>query len=98
MATDPDRTAQNIDIPTSARIQADGAFDITAGPLVRLWRRSRNERALPTPEEIAKLVRGVINLEASDRIVLVLDPRELLTRAEQGLLDTFRSQRAQANA
>jgi purine-binding chemotaxis protein CheW len=49
-------------------------------------------------EEIAKLVRGVINLEASGRIVLVLDPAELLTRAEQGLLDTFESRQAQANA
>jgi purine-binding chemotaxis protein CheW len=49
-------------------------------------------------EEIAKLVRGVINLEASGRIVLLLDQRELLTRAEQGLLDTFQSQRTQASA
>jgi purine-binding chemotaxis protein CheW len=49
-------------------------------------------------DEIAKLVRGVINLEAAGRIVLVLDPRELLTRSEQGLLDTFESRRAQANA
>jgi thiamine biosynthesis lipoprotein len=30
-----------------------GAFDITAGPLVRLWRRSRKELKLPAPEEIA---------------------------------------------
>ena len=55
----------------------------------------------PAPDltdEIAKLVRGVINLEATARIVLVLDPGELLTRAEQGLLDTFQTQRPQANA
>jgi purine-binding chemotaxis protein CheW len=49
-------------------------------------------------DEIAKLVRGVINLETAERIVLVLDPRELLTRSEQGLLDSFESRRAQANA
>jgi len=49
-------------------------------------------------DEIAKLVRGVINLEDAQRIVLVLDPRELLTRSEQGLLDAFESRRAQANA
>lgn len=28
---------------------SDGAFDITVGPLVRLWRRSRRQRALPKP-------------------------------------------------
>jgi purine-binding chemotaxis protein CheW len=49
-------------------------------------------------DEIAQLVRGVINLEDAQRIVLVLDPRELLTRSEQGLLDAFESRRAQANA
>ena len=32
---------------------------------------------------------SVINLEASGRIVLLLDPSELLTRAERGLLDSF---------
>jgi purine-binding chemotaxis protein CheW len=39
--------------------------------------------------EIARLVRGVINLEQSHRIVLVLDPAELLTAAERGRLDAF---------
>lgn len=38
-----------------------------------------------------RLVRGVINLEQSQRLVLVLDPAEVLTRAEQGLLDTFKA-------
>ena len=47
-------------------------------------------------EEIARLVRGVINLEQSQRIVLLLDPTELLTRAERGLLDTFQASRANA--
>jgi len=41
-------------------------------------------------DEIGRLVRGVLNLEASRRIVLVLDPAELLTRAERGRLDAFR--------
>jgi purine-binding chemotaxis protein CheW len=40
-------------------------------------------------DEIARLVRGVINLEQSQRIVLVLDPAELLTAAERGRLDAF---------
>lgn len=48
----------------------------------------------PTPDltdATTRLVRGVINLEASQRLVLVLDPAEVLTRAEQGLLDTFQA-------
>lgn len=33
---------------------SDGTFDITVGPLVRLWRRSRKELRLPSPEDVAK--------------------------------------------
>ena len=32
---------------------SDGTFDITAGPLIRLWRRSRKDHQLPTAQEIA---------------------------------------------
>jgi purine-binding chemotaxis protein CheW len=39
----------------------------------------------------SRLVRGVVNLEQTERLVLVLDPTEILTRAEQGLLDTFQA-------
>ncbi|WP_428682445.1 chemotaxis protein CheW [Reyranella sp.] len=39
--------------------------------------------------EKVRLVEGVINLEGTGRIVLVLDPAELLTRAERGLLDAL---------
>jgi purine-binding chemotaxis protein CheW len=39
--------------------------------------------------DITRLVHGVINLEGQRRIVLLLDPAELLTRAERGLLDAF---------
>jgi purine-binding chemotaxis protein CheW len=46
-------------------------------------------------EDIARLVRGVINLEHSGRIVLVLDAAELLTRAERRLLDAFRTETVQ---
>jgi len=31
----------------------------------------------------------VVNIEAEGRILLILDPAELLTRAERGLLDKF---------
>jgi thiamine biosynthesis lipoprotein len=33
---------------------SDGAFDVTIGPVVRLWRRSRRTRQLPGPDELAK--------------------------------------------
>ncbi len=46
--------------------------------------------------ETVKLVHGVINLEQAGRIVLLLDPAELLTRAERGLLDTFRAKAERA--
>lgn len=46
-----------------------GAFDITAGPLVRLWRKSRKELKLPSPEEI-QAARALVDYRQ-----LVLDPR-----------------------
>jgi purine-binding chemotaxis protein CheW len=54
--------------------------------------RSSADAIDPAPhltEDTARLIRGVINLEDAGRIVLVLEPAELLTRAEQGLLDAF---------
>jgi len=41
--------------------------------------------------EKTRLVHGVINLEQSGRIIMLLDPAELLTRAERGLLDAFQA-------
>jgi thiamine biosynthesis lipoprotein len=32
--------------------QTGGAFDVTVGPMVRLWRRSRRSGELPSPERI----------------------------------------------
>lgn len=49
-------------------------------------------------DETSRLVRGVINLSSKDRIVLVLDSAEVLTRAEQGVLDTFQATSKKANA
>jgi FAD:protein FMN transferase len=31
-----------------------GAFDVTVGPVVRLWRRARRTRRLPDPDELAR--------------------------------------------
>lgn len=54
--------------------------------------RSATDAIEPAPDltgETTRLVSGIINLEAAGRIILVLDPAELLTRAEVGLLDAF---------
>lgn len=32
----------------------DGAFDVTVAPLVRLWRRSKRQRELPSPQRLAE--------------------------------------------
>lgn len=48
----------------------------------------------PAPDlagEVTRLVHSVVNLEATGRMVLLLDPSELLTRAERGLLDAFQA-------
>lgn len=49
------------------------------------------EGAPDLTDDIARLVSGVINLDASGRIVLLLSPPELLTRAERGILDKFQA-------
>lgn len=36
-----------------------GAFDITVGPLVRLWRRARRQHELPDPENLAQVLQLV---------------------------------------
>jgi thiamine biosynthesis lipoprotein len=49
--------------------RSEGAFDVTIGPVVRLWRRARRERKLPDPELLAK-ARALVG---SDK--MRLDPR-----------------------
>jgi purine-binding chemotaxis protein CheW len=53
----------------------------------------------PAPDlanEKTRLVHGVINLEATGRMVLLLDPAELLSRSERSLLDAFNAAVARA--
>jgi len=38
---------------------SNGAFDITIGPVVKLWRKARREKKIPDPSEISKLMRHV---------------------------------------
>jgi purine-binding chemotaxis protein CheW len=54
--------------------------------------RTRTDDIEPGPDltgETARLVQGVVNFGDSGRLILLLDPAELLSRAERGLLDKF---------
>jgi FAD:protein FMN transferase len=39
--------------------QSDGAFDVTVGPAVNLWRKARRERRMPEPRLLAKARQAV---------------------------------------
>ncbi len=59
---------------------SEGAFDVTVGPYVHLWRTARKSRILPSPEEIAA-ARQVIGFEK-----VRLDPRsQTVTLAVSGM-------------
>lgn len=57
---------------------SDGAFDVTVGPYVRLWRFARKRKVLPTPAEIAAARAAVgwqkLKLDARTRTVTLLVP------------------------
>lgn len=63
---------------------SDGAFDVTAGPLIRLWREARAAGRLPSPDELSA---------ARERIgwrYLHLDPtRRTVTLARHGMALDF---------
>jgi FAD:protein FMN transferase len=48
---------------------SDGAFDVTVGPLVRLWRRAKRTQELPDPKELAaaKALVGYRNVKLDAR-------------------------------
>ncbi len=54
-------------------IRTNGAFDVTVGPLVQIWRKARKEKVLPNSEEIRKAQAAVgyqnMILNAKDRTV-----------------------------
>jgi purine-binding chemotaxis protein CheW len=54
------------------------------------------EPAPDLTDEPTRLVEGIINLGEAGRMVLLLDPSELLSRTERGLLDAFEAETAQA--
>jgi thiamine biosynthesis lipoprotein len=57
---------------------SDGAFDVTIGPYVRLWRFARKRKVLPTPAEIAAARAAVgwqkLRLDERARTVTLLVP------------------------
>ncbi|MCX8155764.1 MAG: FAD:protein FMN transferase [Verrucomicrobiae bacterium] len=61
-----------------ARLSA-GAFDITAGPYISLWRRARRIHRLPEPEKLAEAQKAVgyqkLRLDPPKRTATLLVPR-----------------------
>lgn len=62
--------------------RSEGAFDITVGPVVRLWRRARRQHELPEPARLAQALElvgyGKLRLEDRARTAQLLKPGMLL--------------------
>lgn len=58
--------------------RTDGAFDVTVGPLVRLWRRARRMKEMPSSERLAEATAAVgytaMELEPDGRTVRLTKP------------------------
>jgi len=58
--------------------QADGAFDVTVGPVVQLWRLARRTQELPDPKEFARARERVgykkVKLDPQKKTVQLLTP------------------------
>ncbi|HUE70261.1 MAG TPA: FAD:protein FMN transferase [Pirellulaceae bacterium] len=58
--------------------QSGGAFDVTAGPLTKLWRRARRQKEPPTEEQIARALAAVgykqLELDAERHTARLLKP------------------------
>lgn len=58
--------------------RSSGAFDVTIGPVVRLWRRARRERKLPAPDTLKRALDLVSSrfmiLDAEKRTVQLTKP------------------------
>ena len=58
--------------------ETDGAFDVTCGPIVSLWRKARREKMLPDPAKLAEARRAVgyekLKLRPADRSAELLVP------------------------
>jgi thiamine biosynthesis lipoprotein len=62
--------------------RSDGAFDVTVGPIVRLWRRARRTEKLPDPEQLKAALALVgwqkMRLDPKKHTVQLLKPGMLL--------------------
>jgi thiamine biosynthesis lipoprotein len=50
------------EVLTAAKLYSglsDGAFDVTVGPVIQLWRKAKNDGAAPSPEAVAKAKEAV---------------------------------------
>ena len=59
--------------------KSDGAFDLTIGPVVNLWRTARRKRELPNPQKLKDALERIgfraIQIDADSRSVELLKPR-----------------------
>ena len=59
--------------------RTDGAFDVTVGPVVSLWRKARREKKLPEPARLAQALQAVgykkLRLDSRRQTVQLLAPR-----------------------
>lgn len=63
--------------------ESDGAFDVSVGPLIRLWRAARKAKALPTPKQI-EAARRLVGMQ---RVVLFPDGKRVKLTAQGMKLD-----------
>ena len=58
--------------------RSGGAFDVTVGPVVRLWRRARRQRQMPSPQRMeaarALVGRHLVRLDPEHRTVELVKP------------------------
>jgi FAD:protein FMN transferase len=77
---------------------SEGAFDVTVGPVVKLWRRARRTRKLPDPEQLAKARELVgyekMHLDAKKHTVQLDKPGMLLDLG--GIAKGYAGDKAQA--
>ncbi len=59
-------------------VRADGAFDVTVGPVVKLWRRARRQKELPDPVRLAEARAAVghkyVNLDETSHTAKLTQP------------------------
>jgi thiamine biosynthesis lipoprotein len=63
--------------------QSEGAFDVSVGPAVRLWRRARRTRQIPAPARVSQVLPRV----GFEKIVLIPQTKEVELQAKEMILD-----------